>query len=94
MRRSGFRAEARSSTGIVSVLTQKRTSSNIDCGRDCCVYDTPKQAKMLEDAASEALDKLIFNTSSLSMIPARDINLTKSMSDFGMDSLITIKTHN
>ena len=55
------------------------------------VRETLKQARSLEEAAQSACEHLISKTSSLLMIPVETIDPSKSISKYGMDSLVAVE---
>ena len=58
------------------------------------IRETLKQAISLEEAAYKACEELISKTSSLLMIPVEDVNPSRSMSEYGMDSLVAVEMRN
>ena len=58
------------------------------------IRETLKEARSLEEAAQRACEKLISKTSSLLMIPVEDIDPSKSISEYGMDSLVAVEMRN
>lgn len=58
------------------------------------IRETLRQANSAEDAAEKACDELIFKTSSFLVIPVEDIDPPKSLSEYGMDSLVAVETRN
>ena len=53
-----------------------------------------KQARSLEEAAQKACEKLISKISSLLMIPVDNIDPSKSILEYGMDSLVAVEMRN
>jgi len=53
-----------------------------------------RHAKSLDDAARKACKELISKTSSLLMMPAEDLDPSKSMAEYGMDSLVAVEMRN
>ena len=58
------------------------------------VRETLRQAKTLEEAIQRVCDELLTKTSSLLMVPLEEINPSKSMLDYGMDSLVAVEMRN
>lgn len=63
-------------------------------GRVPKIRENLKRAASLEDAAQKTCDELVSKTASLLMIPKEDINPSKSMLDYGMDSLVAVELRN
>ena len=53
-----------------------------------------RKAKSMEEAAQKACEGIIAKMSSLLMIPLEDISSEKSMSEYGMDSLVAVEMRN
>lgn len=58
------------------------------------IRETLRYAESLEEAAQKVCAELIPKTSNLLMIPIEDISASKSMSDYGMDSLVAVEMRN
>lgn len=58
------------------------------------IRETLKQARSLDEAAQKTCAELIPKTSSLLMIPMEEISPSKSMSEYGMDSLVAVEMRN
>lgn len=58
------------------------------------IRETLRYAESLEEAAQKVCAELIPKTSNLLMIPIEDISASKSMSDYGMDSLVAAEMRN
>ena len=62
--------------------------------RTYSIRECLKQARSLEEATQKACETLISKTSSLLMIPVEDIDPSKSISEYGMDSLVAVEMRN
>jgi len=58
------------------------------------VRELLKGATSLDDAAKQILEVVIIKISTLLMIPMEDISATKSMADYGLDSLVAVEMRN
>ena len=58
------------------------------------IRESLKQARSLEEAAQKACGNFFSKTSSLLMIPVDDIDPSKSISEYGMDSLVAVEMRN
>ena len=76
-----------------AAVESSRTSGR-DGGTMPKIRESLKRAASLEDAALKACDALISKTASLLMIPQEDIVPSKSMLDYGMDSLVAVELRN
>jgi hypothetical protein len=65
-----------------------------DGGSEGRIREMLRQATSIEDAAKHACDAIIAKMSVLLMIPLEDISSSKSMSDYGMDSLVAVEMRN
>ncbi|KAL9093844.1 MAG: hypothetical protein Q9165_003767 [Trypethelium subeluteriae] len=58
------------------------------------VRDALRQAKSMEDATTIVCDAIMAKMSSLLMLPLEDIAPTRSMQEYGMDSLVAVEMRN
>ena len=58
------------------------------------IRESLTKARSLEEAAQNACENLISKTSSLLMIPVDNIDPSKSISEYGMDSLVAVEMRN
>lgn len=58
------------------------------------IQDEIREATSLDQAASIVCEAIIAKVASLSMIPIEDINPSRPMSEYGMDSLVAVEMRN
>jgi hypothetical protein len=58
------------------------------------IREALREATSLEDAARYTCDTIIVKMSALLMVPLEDISSSKSMSEYGMDSLVAVEMRN
>jgi hypothetical protein len=58
------------------------------------VRDTLRGTSSMEDAVNVVCDAIVAKMSALLMVPLEDISPTKSMQDYGMDSLVAVEMRN
>jgi acyl carrier protein len=76
-----------------SALKSKSSSDN-GGGGGAQIRKMLKQAQTLEDATAKICDAVLAKMSVLLMMPVEDINSNKSMSTYGMDSLVAVEMRN
>lgn len=55
------------------------------------IRESLKRARSLEQVTQKVCEELVSKTSSLLMVPVEDINPSKSMLEYGMDSLVAVE---
>jgi hypothetical protein len=65
-----------------------------DSGSGAQIRELLKQATSLDDAAAKICEAVIIKMSVLLMIPLEEISSSKSMSSYGMDSLVAVEMRN
>ncbi|KAG8526399.1 putative secondary metabolism biosynthetic enzyme [Bacidia gigantensis] len=76
--------------GLTNLRTDKKAASNVNRR----IRQTLKQSATLEEAAREIRVELIPKVSNLLMVPVERISPTKSLSEYGMDSLVAVEMRN
>lgn len=73
---------------------KSKSSGGREGGSEAQIREMLKNATSLDDATSQTCDAVMAKMSALLMIPLEDISSSKSMSSYGMDSLVAVEMRN